>query len=282
MNFQPPHAFRSPGAAAPAAAPLAWDFAALSDAGRVRANNEDAVAFDPALGLALLADGMGGYNGGEVASGMAVALMQAGFGRWLAHAGALAPVRAIRRAMQRSVDETNQAICEASAGNPQLRGMGTTLVLAAFGGDRAVVGHIGDSRCYRLRGQSLELITRDHSLLQEQLDAGALTAEQAAVFPYRNLVTRALGIERQVQLEISEHEARQGDLFLLCSDGLSEMLNNEEVLAIVLQNTALAQKAALLVAAANENGGRDNVSVVLAQAQAGVADSFPARRGAQS
>ena len=244
----------------------AWEFAALSDAGRVRRNNEDAVAFDPALGLAVLADGMGGYNAGEVASGMAIALLQAGFGRWLAHAGLSAPSRAMRRAIQRSVDETNRAIFEAGAANAQLRGMGTTVVLAAFGAQRAVVGHIGDSRCYRWRGHALELLTHDHSLLQERLDAGALTQEQAALFPYRNLVTRALGIERQVEVEVGEHEVQPGDLFLLCSDGLSEMLDEVEMGAILSRNVTLAQTATLLVAAANDNGGKDNISVLLAQA----------------
>ncbi|RYF80762.1 MAG: Stp1/IreP family PP2C-type Ser/Thr phosphatase [Comamonadaceae bacterium] len=243
-----------------------WEFAALSDAGRVRRNNEDAMAFDPALGLALLADGMGGYNGGEVASGMAIALLQAGFGRWLAHAGASAPTRAVRRAMQKSVDETNRAILEAGAANQQLRGMGTTLVLAAFSMQRAVVGHIGDSRCYRWRAHELELLTRDHSLLQERLDAGAISHEQAAVFPYRNLVTRALGIERGVEVEVGEHVAQAGDLFLLCSDGLSEMVAEPDLRAILSRNVSLADKATLLVASANDNGGKDNISVLLAQA----------------
>lgn len=264
MNSQPPVARMTLQAAS--AAVSQWEFAALSDAGRVRRNNEDAIAFDPALGLAVLADGMGGYNGGEVASGMAIALLQASFGRWLAHAGVSAPPRAMRRAMQKSVDETNRAIFEAGAANLQLRGMGTTLVLAAFGADRAVVGHIGDSRCYRWRSQALEQLTRDHSLLQERLDAGAITQEQAALFPYRNLVTRALGIERQVELEVGEHDAQAGDLFLLCSDGLSEMLDDLNMGTILSRNVTLAQKATLLVAAANDNGGKDNISVLLAQA----------------
>lgn len=259
----------------PASAAVAqWEFAALSDAGRVRRNNEDAIAFDPALGLAVLADGMGGYNGGEVASGMAIALLQAGFGRWLAHAGASAQPRAIRRAMQKSVDETNRSIYEASAANPQLRGMGTTLVLAAFGPNRAVVGHIGDSRCYRSREGGLELLTRDHSLLQERLDAGAITQEQAAVFPYRNLVTRALGIERQVDVEVGEHAVHAGDLFLLCSDGLSEMLSESDMRATLSRNVSLPQKATLLVAAANDNGGKDNISVLLAHASVASARSL--------
>jgi len=245
---------------------LPWDFAALTDSGRVRANNEDALSFDPALGLAILADGMGGYNGGEVASGMAIALLQASFGRWLAHAGAQAHTRAVRRALQAGVDEANDAILEAGVANLQLQGMGTTLVLAAFGPKRVLVGHIGDSRCYRLRDKKLEQLTRDHSLLQEQLDSGAITAEQAAQSPHRNLVTRALGIERHVDLEMHEHNVRPDDLYLLCSDGLSEMVSDAQIFTVLLQETGLSEKATLLVALANENGGRDNISVVLARA----------------
>ncbi|MDM0091001.1 MULTISPECIES: Stp1/IreP family PP2C-type Ser/Thr phosphatase [unclassified Variovorax] len=243
-----------------------WEFSALTDPGRVRANNEDAVAFDPALGLAILADGMGGYNGGEVASGMALALLQASFGRWLAHAGPSAHARAVRRALQAGTDEANSAILEAGMANLQLQGMGTTLVLAAFGPQRVVIGHIGDSRCYRLRRGQLELLTRDHSLLQEQLDAGVITPQQAARSPHRNLVTRALGIERSVNLEMHEHGTQPGDLYLLCSDGLSEMVSDAQLSTVLLQNCSLAEKALLLVAMANDNGGRDNISVVLASA----------------
>ena len=158
------------------------------------------------------------------------------------------------------------AILEAGIANVQLQGMGTTLVLAAFSSKRAIIGHIGDSRCYRLRGDKFELLTRDHSLLQEQLDAGAITPEQAVQSPHRNLVTRALGIERQVELEMHEHSVRHGDLFLLCSDGLSEMVSDAQLFTLLLQNIELSEKATLLVATANDNGGRDNISVVLARA----------------
>jgi serine/threonine protein phosphatase PrpC len=243
-----------------------WDFVALTDPGRVRANNEDAVSFDAPLGLAILADGMGGYNGGEVASGMTIALLQASIGRWLAHAGPEASTRGVRRALQAGVDEANLAVLEASIANSQLQGMGTTLVAAVFGPKKVVVGHIGDSRCYRLRGQTLEQLTHDHSLLQEQLDAGVLTAEQAAHSPIRNLVTRAVGIERQVLLEMKEFDAQAGDLYLLCSDGLSEMVSAEDIFTVLLQDIDLSHKATLLVSLANDNGGRDNISVVLARA----------------
>lgn len=258
----------SSGASTPSAAavPLGWDFAALTHPGRVRANNEDALAFDAALGLAILADGMGGYNGGEVAAGMAIALLQASFGRWLAHAGTHAPARAVRRAMQAGVDEANSAILEAGGANLQLQGMGTTLVMAAFGAQRVVVGHIGDSRCYRLRSGALELLTHDHSLLQEQLDAGAITPEQAALSPHRNLVTRALGIERHVYAEIHEHGAKPDDLYLMCSDGLSEMVGDAQLFTLLSSEGKLSEKATLLVEIANDNGGKDNISVVLAKA----------------
>ncbi|RYF60287.1 MAG: Stp1/IreP family PP2C-type Ser/Thr phosphatase [Comamonadaceae bacterium] len=260
----------------PATHSLTWDFAALTDPGRVRANNEDTIAFDAPLGLVLLADGMGGYNGGEVASGMAIALLQASFGRWLAHAGPAAHARAVRRALQAGTDEANAAILEAGVANLQLQGMGTTLVLAAFGPRRAIVGHIGDSRCYRLRNGKLKLLTRDHSLMQEQLDAGVITPEQASQSPHRNLVTRALGIERHVELEMHEHSVEAGDLFLLCSDGLSEMVPDAQLLTLLLQNDGLPEKATLLVATANDNGGRDNISVVLARASgAGEATETP-------
>lgn len=246
--------------------PLTWEFAFLTDVGRTRSHNEDAVHVDPALGLALLADGMGGYKGGEVASAMAVSLLHGSFGRWFAHAGMQAPARVVRRALQAATDEANGAILHEGTTNPELQGMGTTLVLAAFRPQRVVVGHIGDSRCYRLRNGKLELLTRDHSLRQQQLDAGAITAEEALNSPTRNLVTRAVGVEAQVLLEMHEHSARPGDLYMLCSDGLSEMVSDEQLFTLLGHDVGLQKKASLLVAAANDNGGRDNISVVLASA----------------
>ncbi|WP_422084402.1 MULTISPECIES: Stp1/IreP family PP2C-type Ser/Thr phosphatase [Variovorax] len=251
--------------------PLTWEFAALTDVGRLRAHNEDAVHVDSALGLALLADGMGGYKGGEVASAMAVSLLHASFGRWFAQAGMQAPARVVRRALQAATDEANGSILHAGTTNPELQGMGTTLVLAAFRPQRVVVGHIGDSRCYRVRNNKLELLTRDHSLRQQQLDAGAITPEEALNSPTRNLVTRAVGVEAQVLLEMHEHSARPGDLYMLCSDGLSEMVSDAQLFTLLGHDVGLQKKASLLVAIANENGGRDNISVVLARA--GVAET---------
>ncbi|GER14147.1 Stp1/IreP family PP2C-type Ser/Thr phosphatase [Variovorax boronicumulans] len=245
---------------------LSWEFAALTDVGRLRAHNEDAVHVDPALGLALLADGMGGYKGGEVASVMAISLMHASFGRWFAQAGMQAPARVVRRALQAATDEANGAILQAGITHEELRGMGTTLVLAAFRPQRVVVGHIGDSRCYRLRNNKLEQLTRDHSLRQQQLDAGAITPEEALNSPTRNLVTRAVGVEAQVLLEMHEHSARPGDLYMLCSDGLSEMVPDAQLFTLLSRDLGLKEMASLLVAISNDNGGRDNISVVLAKA----------------
>jgi protein phosphatase len=214
---------------------------------------------------------MGGYKGGEVASAMAVSLMHGSFGRWFAHAGMQAPARVVRRALQAATDEANGSILQAGTTNPELQGMGTTLVLAAFRPQRVLVGHIGDSRCSRLRNNKLELLTRDHSLRQQQLDAGAITPEEAANSPTRNLVTRAVGVEAQVLLEMHEHSARAGDLYMLCSDGLSEMVSDEQLFTLLQHDAGLQKKAALLVAIANDNGGRDNISVVLARA--GVAET---------
>jgi len=250
---------------------LTWEFAALTDVGRLRDHNEDAVHVDPALGLALLADGMGGYQGGEVASAMAVAVLHASFGRWFAQAGLQAPGRVVRRALQAAADEANAVILQAGTANAQLQGMGTTLVLAAFRPQRVLVGHIGDSRCYRLRDSKLELLTRDHSLRQQQLDAGAITAEEALNSPNRNLVTRAMGVEAQVLLEMHEHNAKPGDLYMLCSDGLSEMIPDAQLSTLLVNDVDLEKKATLLVAIANDNGGRDNISVVLARAGVGEA-----------
>lgn len=243
-----------------------YAFQALTHPGRLRLNNEDAAAFDPVLGLSVLADGMGGYNAGEVASSMAVTGILAELADWFAASGTGASAREIRKAMDRSVQHANQAILSTARDDPECAGMGTTLVVAVFQDQRLLIGHIGDSRVYRLREQQLQQITRDHSLLQEQLDAGLITPSQAAVSTQRNLVTRALGIESGVELELNEFVVEAGDLYLLCSDGLSDMLNDSEIGAVLRSGGSLEQKARRLIDQANANGGRDNITVLLAHA----------------
>lgn len=243
-----------------------YRFCARTDTGRARDNNEDSVVFDEVTRTAVLADGMGGYNAGEVASGMATSYIKEELSRWLNQAGEEAKPREVRRAMEICVENANRSIFRAAQSNSQYSGMGTTLVMGVFRGDALVVGHIGDSRCYRLRKDQFQQITRDHSLLQEQMDAGLITPEQAATSNIKNLVTRALGVEELVLLEINEYPVEAGDVYLMCSDGLSDMVEDATIARILAGSTSLEQRADALVATANENGGRDNISVLLVEA----------------
>ena len=185
------------------------------DTGRARSNNEDSVAVDEVNSLAVLADGMGGYNAGEVASSMATSFIKTELGRWLAEAASRASDVEVRRAMDICVDNANRAIFNAANANPQYAGMGTTLVVGVFREGRLLMGHVGDSRGYRLRAGRLAQITHDHSLLQEQIDSGLITAEQAAFSANKNLVTRAVGVEDTVLLETHLHDMLPGDTYLL-------------------------------------------------------------------
>lgn len=250
---------------------MTFDMHAAVDPGRARSNNEDAVAMDPQVGLVVLADGMGGYNAGEVASQMATTFLQGELSRWLREASVQASDAEVRRAMDICVENANRAIYAAAHANPQYAGMGTTLVLAVFRGAQALVGHVGDSRCYRWRNGLLRQITKDHSLLQEQIDAGLITPEQAAVSANKNLVTRAVGVEDLVQLETHPHDVQPGDLFLLCSDGLSDMLDDARIAAVLAEHDALPACAQALIDRANEAGGRDNISVILVRADGAAA-----------
>jgi PPM family protein phosphatase len=245
---------------------MIYDFCTHTDPGLTRDNNEDSVTFDAATRLGVLADGMGGYNAGEIASGMATTFIKSELGRWLSEAGKAANSREVRRAMEICVDNANRSIFNAANSNPQYSGMGTTLVVSVFQDARLLVGHIGDSRAYRLRNGEMVQITRDHSLLQEQLDAGLITPEQAATSLHKNLVTRALGVEDAVLLEVNEHRVEPGDLYLLCSDGLSDMIDDSAIEAVLKTDASLPQKAIQLIESANAGGGRDNISVLLALA----------------
>lgn len=242
-----------------------YQFCSRTDPGRARDNNEDSVAFDEPTLTAVLADGMGGYNAGEIASGMATAFIKSELSRWLSEAGVSAKAKEVRRAMEICVDNANRSIFNSANSNAHYAGMGTTLVVGVFRDDKLVLGHIGDSRCYRLRSGALEQITKDHSLLQEQIDAGLITAEQAATSSIKNLVTRALGVDESVLLEVNEHPVQAGDLYLMCSDGLSDMVGDEAIAKIVTTELPLDQKAKQLIDAANENGGRDNISVLMVE-----------------
>jgi len=246
---------------------MPFEFYSATDIGRARNNNEDSVAVDPASSLVVLADGMGGYNAGEVASQIATTFISAELGRWLAQAAASATDADVRRAMDICVDNANRAIFNAASSNPQYAGMGTTLVVGVFREGRLLLGHVGDSRGYRLRAGKFMRITHDHSLLQEQIDAGLITEEQAAFSSHKNLVTRAVGVEDSVTLESRSHELLPGDLVLLCSDGLSDMLDDEHIGHVLQSSDDIQAIAHALISAANEAGGKDNIAVILVRVQ---------------
>ncbi len=244
--------------------------ASLSHPGMVRSHNEDTVFVDAGAGIAVLADGMGGYNAGEVASGIAVNVITNGMvpeltsGRELSKVDVTTGLTHAALLLQQQIAAANKGIYEAAQQRPECAGMGTTIVAAVFCGNRVSIGHIGDSRCYRLRGEKFEQLTHDHSLLQEQIDSGVLTAEQAKYSLNKNLVTRALGIEAIVPADIVEYRVEPNDVYLLNSDGLTDMVDPEVVHTVVDDKRAdLALAAAELIDLANQNGGRDNVSVVL-------------------
>jgi protein phosphatase len=253
---------------------MSFEFYCATDTGRARNNNEDSVAIDEASSLIVLADGMGGYNAGEVASGMATSFIKSELGRWLLEASSTASDTDVRRAMDICVDNANRAIFNAANSNPQYAGMGTTLVVAVFREGRLLMGHVGDSRGYRLRAGRLQQITHDHSLLQEQIDAGLITAEQAAFSTNKNLVTRAVGVEDTVLLETHLHDLMPGDVYLLCSDGLSDMLDDGSIAQLLQSCDSLEDAANELISAANDAGGKDNISVILARVRG---SSGPAR-----
>jgi len=252
----------------PPRAPL--DVASLSHPGMVRSHNEDTVFVDGDAGIAVLADGMGGYNAGEVASGIAVSVISNGMmpnlvsGRELSKVDVASGLTHGALLLQQQIAAANKGIYEAAQSRPECAGMGTTLVTAVFCGNRVSIGHIGDSRCYRLRGEKFEQLTHDHSLLQEQIDSGVLTPEQAKYSLNKNLVTRALGIEAIVPADIVEYRLEANDIYLLNSDGLTDMVEPEAIHSIIEDKRAdLAEVAAELIDVANKNGGRDNISVVL-------------------
>ena len=255
-------------------------FAEITDTGMVREHNEDAIGSDSDIGLMVLADGMGGYNAGEVASGIAVQTITE-----LALEGAdresrneVDPSTGLMRqsiVLRDAVSRANKIIFQTAQSQTHCEGMGTTLVCALFYDNKVSLAHVGDSRAYRLRSSKFEQLTLDHSLLQELVDRGFYSEEEAQRSTNRNYVTRALGVEPTVEVEVHEFDVLPDDVFLLCSDGLPDMVEDEDIhLTISTFNASLDVVGQQLVNLANEHGGRDNVSVMLAQ----VLDSFAAKR----
>ncbi len=256
-------------------------FAEITDTGRVRDHNEDAIGSKPELGLMVLADGMGGYNAGEVASGIAVQIVSTLAEEYAKredrdaidpHSGLMRQSIVLRDAVYRA----NKIIFQTAQSQTHCEGMGTTIVACMFYDNKVSVCHVGDSRAYRVRNGKLEQMTMDHSLLQELVDRGFYSEEEAQRSTNRNYVTRALGVEPTVEVEVHEHAVERGDVYLLCSDGLPDMVDDDDIhLTIKTFNASLEVVGQQLVDLANDHGGRDNISVMLAQ----VKEPFPVRRG---
>lgn len=251
----------------------ALEIVGQTNPGMVRSHNEDSISFDAKYGLAVLADGMGGYNAGEVASGIAVSVLASEIRHRLE---SVSPEQKEPGSdeevgvtlLRDNVKKANLSIFNAAQSQPQYAGMGTTIVAGLFYDNRVAVVHVGDSRMYRLRGEIFETITRDHSLLQEQIDSGIISKELARLSQNKNLVTRAVGIDADVVPEIHIYDVEAGDIYLFCSDGLNDMVEDEDIGATVqmLQGN-LPLAVSQLIEQANDNGGRDNVSVILVKVQ---------------
>ena len=265
----PPDADRQPSAKrSKAAASPAVEIAGASDVGRVRSRNEDAIDWDVRLGLAMVADGMGGTRGGDVAATTALRSIKYDLRRALAdgerHGERMRSREARGSLVAELVRRANLGVRSQAARDRGLDGMGTTLVMALLGPDYLTVAHVGDSRLYRVRGNRLERLTEDHSMVQELVGRGQLNARQAAVSRHRNVITRALGIARDVAVDVAHHPIAPGDLFLLCTDGLTNMVPEAQIGAAAAAHAHdLGAAARNLVNLANARGGRDNVSVVL-------------------
>lgn len=244
-----------------------YTFCAKTDPGLIRRNNEDAVLVDESCGVAVLADGMGGYNAGEVASDMATTMIAAELTRCLSGRAPLSHPADICRALTTSVDRANQAILQAATDSSDCEGMGTTLVAGIFQDDHLYLTHLGDSRCYLLRDGALTQITTDHSIRQEQLDAGLITRAEAAHAQGRNLLTRALGVEAEVPVEVRTFQVVSGDLYLMCSDGLTDMVDDACMTRVMVQEKNMVSLASALINLANAKGGRDNIGVILIHAK---------------
>ncbi|MEQ9022111.1 MAG: Stp1/IreP family PP2C-type Ser/Thr phosphatase [Pseudomonadales bacterium] len=248
-----------------------------TDTGLRRDHNEDSVGIEKSIGLAILADGMGGHNSGEIASAMTVAHVLERFRKSyknLDHGGLDWESGLTQETilLQDAIKEANQEIYNAAQSSLSNRGMGTTAVGMLFLNNKVSIAHVGDSRAYRLRDGSFELLTEDHSLLQELIRKGFYTREEARQSDQKNVITRALGIDPRVTVDIAEEITDVGDIYLACSDGLTDMVSDNEIHRILQENDEDIETAAdELVLAANENGGKDNISVILAR----VVNPFP-------
>ncbi|WP_437674716.1 Stp1/IreP family PP2C-type Ser/Thr phosphatase [Sorangium sp. So ce131] len=261
---------------------LVVESAGLTHPGMVRDTNEDSFAILESRGLFLVADGMGGRAAGEVASRMAIDTVRDFFddpdSTWPVAVGVGPPT--VRSSEARYVDQglpllvagiqlANGRIYAAARRDREKRGMGTTFVAALARDSHVAIAHVGDSRAYRLRDRRLELLTRDHSLVNECIRLGHLLPEQASSFPLQHVITRALGTDEAVEVETRIDSIESGDVLLLCSDGLSGVVSAQDIASILEEHPDPRNAASRLVARANENGGPDNVTCVVARWRSG-------------
>jgi len=226
--------------------------------GNVRATNQDALIVQPGNhGLYGVADGMGGHNAGDVASRMAVLLLSR----------VLEGAKPSTELLRAGIEEVNLMIYEEQCKDANLSGMGTTITVLWEDDDRILLGHVGDSRAYRIRNMQISQISQDHSMVGELLRDGLITREEALRHPYRNVITRALGAAEKIEVDTLILDKQRGDKYLICSDGLYEYVSEETVLAI-LKRTPLEEAADQLLTLALEGGGRDNISLVIAEVTA--------------
>lgn len=242
----------------------------LTDPGRVRTQNEDCIAYIPEAGLVVVADGMGGHQAGEVASKLAVDVITRHIVGTLAVAARSKSEAFEAKMVTDAIQLANRAIYELAQQQPDYAGMGSTVVVTVFHGDRLWVGHVGDSRLYRFRDGMLEQVTLDHSVVQELVSRGLVTMEEARQSVNKNLVTRALGVDSMVTPDIGEQALNDEDIYLLCSDGLNDVLADGDIEMMLIEyGRNLEAAARQMIDIANERGGPDNISVILVRARRG-------------
>lgn len=233
-----------------------------TDIGKVRLVNEDRAAIQHelnGLSLAIVADGMGGHQAGDIASQMAIDMISNELQS--IHWGM--PVDACKQVLKEAIEKANEKIYEFASGQESYHGMGTTVVAVIASQELLIIGHIGDSRAYKIAGESITQLTEDHSLVYELVKNGQITLEEADHHPRRNWITRALGTEPGVEVDLYEYSWRPGDTILICSDGLSGLVDSGDILRIIRSHAELDAAAAQLIQSALDEGGDDNVTVVL-------------------
>jgi len=237
----------------------------LSDVGLVRQNNEDVWAQLPDINFFILADGMGGHQAGEVAARHAVDDICHTLSRRDASEYHKMTLKAVEDQLKKAIRHANTFIFKLGRSNREYRGMGTTLCCLQFHPEGVIYAHVGDSRIYRLRDGTLTQLTKDHSLLSELIEQGEIKADQIFDFQFKNIITKAVGTESKVDPETTISDVRIGDTYLICSDGLSDLLSPQEITQVLSSRSELSMMAETLVAKANRKGGRDNITAILAK-----------------